>query len=160
LRPVGATPEMAQLHQNDSRDCPNTGISASSRSHYMGGNAMIVATNKLLDAMRKDDGTYRTYDEMKAEGIETRYRGRYELAGQVTDSGRDPDTGAGDSNVTGIYAFCVSTVSVNMETGKAKCEAIKIWGRRRRHRQLPERRGSGLRRLVPQYRLRPQRGLP
>ncbi|MCL1804703.1 MAG: molybdopterin-dependent oxidoreductase [Clostridiales bacterium] len=127
LKPLKATPDMIQLHQNDSRDCPNTGISASSRSHYMGGNAMIVAANKLLDAMRKDDGTYRTYSEMAAEGIETKYLGRYELSGQVSDAGRDPDTGAGDSNVTGIYGFCVSTSSVDMETGKAKCLSIKMW---------------------------------
>ncbi|MDR0469185.1 MAG: molybdopterin-dependent oxidoreductase [Peptococcaceae bacterium] len=127
LKPLDPTPDMIQLHMNDSRDCPNTGISASSRSHYMGGNAMIVAADKLLAAMRKGDGTFRTYDEMVAEGIETKYLGRYEVTGQVSDSGRDPDTGAGDSNVTGIYGFCVSTVAVDMGTGKAKCVSIKMW---------------------------------
>jgi aldehyde oxidoreductase len=127
LKPLKLKPEQVQLHLNDSRDCPNTGISASSRSHYMGGMAMINAANKLLAAMRKDDGTYRTHEEMVKEGIPTRYLGRHELAGIAKDTGRDPDTGAGDSNPTGIYGFCVTTVGVNMQTGKAKCIAIKMW---------------------------------
>jgi aldehyde oxidoreductase len=127
LKPLNATPDRIQLDINDSKDCPNTGISASSRSHYMGGNAMIKAANLLMDAMRKADGSYRTYEEMAAEGIPTRYLGRHDLAGMSKDAGRDPDTGEGDSNPTGIYGFCVSTVSVDMKTGKAKCLSIKMW---------------------------------
>lgn len=35
--------------------------------------------------MRKEDGTYRTYDEMVAEGIPTRYNGDWE----ANQSGRN-----------------------------------------------------------------------
>jgi hypothetical protein len=51
--------------------CPDSGMSAASRSHYMNGNATIIAAEKLLDAMRKPDGTYRTYAEMVQDGIPT-----------------------------------------------------------------------------------------
>ncbi|MCL2121449.1 MAG: molybdopterin-dependent oxidoreductase, partial [Clostridiales bacterium] len=127
LKPLGVTPDRIQLNINDSKYCPNTGISASSRSHYMGGKAMIDAANKLMDAMRKADGSYRSYEEMIAEGIPTKYLGRGDVVGMSKDSGRDPDTGAGDSNPTGIYGHCIGTVSVDMETGKTKCLAIKMW---------------------------------
>jgi aldehyde oxidoreductase len=32
---------------------PDSGMSAASRSHYMNGNATIIAGQKLMDAMRK-----------------------------------------------------------------------------------------------------------
>jgi len=38
------------------------------RCQVMVGNAIVDSGRKLLDAMRKPDGTYRTYDEMVAEG--------------------------------------------------------------------------------------------
>ena len=41
----------------------------------MVGNATIHAAEQLMGAMRKQDGTYRTYDEMVAEGIPTWYKG-------------------------------------------------------------------------------------
>ena len=71
LKEMHLTPEDIQLIQNDTKTCPDTGMAGASRSLYMDGNATIIAANKLLAAMRKEDGTLRTYDEMKAEGIET-----------------------------------------------------------------------------------------
>ena len=69
------TPDDIKLVQDDSKYCPNTGESAGSRSHYANGKASIVAAKNIADAMRKEDGTYRTYDEMVAEGLPTRYPG-------------------------------------------------------------------------------------
>ena len=47
-------------------------MAGASRSFYMDGNATKIAAEKLLNNMRKPDGTFRTYEEMKAEGIETK----------------------------------------------------------------------------------------
>ena len=73
LRPYfpTVTPDDVKVIQTDSKYCPNTGESAGSRSHFANGKASIVAAKMLADAMRKEDGTYRTYDEMIAEGSPT-----------------------------------------------------------------------------------------
>ena len=54
---------------NDMALTPNTGPAGGSRSQVMAGNAIKVACELLLDAMRKPDGSFRTYDEMVAEEI-------------------------------------------------------------------------------------------
>ncbi|HPI70820.1 MAG TPA: molybdopterin-dependent oxidoreductase, partial [Tenuifilaceae bacterium] len=51
LKPLKLTPEQIKLVQSDTKICPDSGMSAGSRSHYMNGNATIVAAGKLLDAM-------------------------------------------------------------------------------------------------------------
>ncbi|MBP6491658.1 MAG: molybdopterin-dependent oxidoreductase, partial [Clostridia bacterium] len=63
------TPDDIKLIQDDSKYCPNTGESAGSRSHFANGKASILAAQNIANAMRKEDGTYRTYDEMIKEGI-------------------------------------------------------------------------------------------
>ena len=47
---------------------PNSGPAGGSRSNVLTGNATRVACENLLEGMKKEDGTYRTYDEMVAEG--------------------------------------------------------------------------------------------
>ena len=64
LKPLGVTPGDIKLVQNDNKYCPDSGSAASSRSHYMNGNATILAAEQLMNAMRKEDGSYRTYEEM------------------------------------------------------------------------------------------------
>ena len=128
LRPLGLTIDQIHLYQNDTRNCPATGPAAGSRSHFMAGLATIDAANQLMDAMRKDDGTYRTYDEMIAENIPVRYTG-------VKDNAEDhltyasPNDGSGcghrlvpDQNHV-AYVVCVE---VEEATGKVKvvrCES-------------------------------------
>mgnify|MGYP000335091537 FL=1 len=56
LKEMHLTPEDIQLIQNDTKTCPDTGMAGASRSLYMDGNATIIAANKLLAAMRKEDG--------------------------------------------------------------------------------------------------------
>ncbi|MDR0916635.1 MAG: molybdopterin-dependent oxidoreductase [Oscillospiraceae bacterium] len=120
LEPLHLRPEQVRLVMNDSKECPDTGLAAASRSHYMAGNATLDAAKQLLDAMRKPDGTYRTYDEMVAEGIETKYIGHYDQMGLGLPPGPDPNTGAGEKNAE--YMYCVNTalVEVNVETGKVQ----------------------------------------
>lgn len=119
LKPLGVTPDQIKLLQNDSHRCPDTGIAAGSRSHFMAGHATLDAANKLMNAMRKPDGTYRTYDEMVAEGIETKYLGVYDCGG--TGSGLDPNTGVGDPTQAYMYGVFMAEVEVEVETGKTTC---------------------------------------
>jgi aldehyde oxidoreductase len=122
LRPLDLKPEQIKLQQNDTDNNTNTGPSAGSRSHFMNGNAIIDAANKLMDAMRKADGTYRTYDEMAAENIPTEYVGTFSSAGFT--SHMDPNTGQGRDFGTYIYGFAMAEVAVDMKTGKTGVEKM------------------------------------
>ena len=55
---------------NDTKVTPTSGPAGGSRSQVMTGNACRLAAENLLAAMRKEDGSYRSYDEMVAEGID------------------------------------------------------------------------------------------
>jgi len=125
LKPLGVKPDQIKLIQNDTKTCPDSGMSGASRTHFMSGKATIDAANKLMDAMRKPDGTYRTYAEMTAEGIPTKYRGHYTCTTVVTRAGKlgrmDPNTGVGNPNPSYTYCFNIAEVEVDAKTGKAAC---------------------------------------
>ncbi|MBR0376319.1 MAG: molybdopterin-dependent oxidoreductase, partial [Firmicutes bacterium] len=118
LKPLGITPDQVKLVQNDSKYCPDTGMSAGSRSHYMNGHATRLAAKQLLDAMRKPDGTYRTYAEMKAEGIETKYVASFQNNGYKPWLPMDANTGKGDIGPQN-YGMFLAEVEVDTATGKA-----------------------------------------
>ena len=120
LRPLGLRPDQVKLVQNDTKFVPNSGSASGSRSHYMNGLATIDAANKLLDAMRKEDGTFRTYDEMVAEGIPTKYSGKYSTTGVEGVTGINGNTGLGRNMVQTAYAVMMATVEVNVKTGKIR----------------------------------------
>ncbi len=120
LAPLGVKADQVKLTMNDSKTCPDTGLAAASRSHYMAGNATIDAAGKLMDAMRKPDGTYRTYDEMSKEGIPTKYVGHYDQFNIGLPPGLDPNRGMGEKNPTYMYCVNVSLTEVDVATGKAK----------------------------------------
>lgn len=117
LEPLGIKPEQVHHVYGDTKICPDTGIAAASRSHLMAGQATIDAANKLMDAMRKADGTYRTYDEMVAEGIDTKYVGRYDLMHEDLQE-PDPNTGKGDRTPQYMYCLNIAEVEVCPDTGK------------------------------------------
>ena len=71
-----STPDQIKLVLNDTALAPNSGPSGGSRSQVVTGNAIKNGCEMLLDAMRKPDGTFRTYDEMVAEKIPLRYVGQ------------------------------------------------------------------------------------
>ena len=120
LAPLGVKADQIKLTMNDSKLCPDTGLAAASRSHYMAGNATIDAAGKLMDAMRKPDGTYRTYDEMTAENIPTKYVGHYDQFNIGLPPGLDPNRGMGEKNPTYMYCVNVCLTEVDINTGKAK----------------------------------------
>ncbi len=118
LRPLGLKPDQIRLVSSDTKMCPDTGASAGSSQHYMAGNAVINAAKQLVRAMTKPDGTFRTYDEMKAEGIPTRYGGKYNVVG-ITEE-LDPNTGQGNPYAESNYLVCMAEVEVDVKTGKTK----------------------------------------
>ncbi len=120
LAPLGLRPDQVKLVMNDTCRCKNSGISAASRQHFVTGNAIIDGANKLLNAMRKADGTYRTYDEMVKEGIPTRYVGHSDHLSHEIDPGLNPNTGEGEKNSEFMYAVNVCLVEVDVESGKTK----------------------------------------
>ena len=127
LAPLGIKAEQVKLVMNDLGRCPDSGIAAASRCHFMCGNATIDAANKLMDAMRKEDGTYRTYDEMVAEGIPTKYSGVYE----TIDKGgafTDPVTGHGDPNNVMNYGIFLAEVEVDKKTGETTVLKYRVAG--------------------------------
>jgi aldehyde oxidoreductase len=120
LAPLKLKPEQVRLVMNDSKECPDTGLAAASRSHYMAGNATIDAATKLLDAMRKPDGSFRTYEEMVAENIPTKYIGHVDHFGHTDiEFGLNPNTGEGEKNRTFMYGVNVALVEVDKNSGKA-----------------------------------------
>ncbi|EGO65634.1 molybdopterin-dependent aldehyde oxidoreductase [Acetonema longum] len=116
LRPLGIKPEQIKLVMNDMALTPNSGPSGGSRSNVMTGNSTRVVCAMLLKAMKKPDGTYRTYDEMVAEKIPLRYDGRWDYSGTACD----PVTGQGTPFGVYMYEVFMPEVEVDMKTGKTK----------------------------------------
>ena len=120
LAPLGLKPEQVKLVRDDTGVAPRSGLSAASRSHYMGGNATLDAAAKLLDAMRKPDGSFRTHAEMVAENIPTKYLGHFDqMDREDLDPGLDPNTGEGRYIAEYMYCVNLALTEVDVETGKA-----------------------------------------
>jgi len=119
LQPYGVTPDDIVLIQNDSKFCPDSGNSASSRSHFMNSWATKECADRLLNAMRKPDGTYRTHAEMVAEGIPTKYENQV-LNKSFNLSRMNPNTGIGNPTPDYTYALFLAEVEVDTATGKTK----------------------------------------
>lgn len=120
LEPLGLRPDQIHLVQSDTAICPPSGGAYSSRSNVMVGNAILDAARQLLDAMKKTDGSWRTYDEMTEEGIPTKYTGVFDLAGVANLSPLDPNNGQGNFFLMYTYGLFMSEVEVDMATGKVK----------------------------------------
>jgi aldehyde oxidoreductase len=117
LRPLGLKPEQVHLCMNDTSLTPNSGPSGGSRNNVVTGNAIRVSCENLLKAMKKADGTYRTYDEMKKEGIETKVYGSWTTPCTPCDF----ETGKGEPFCIYMYGLFLAEVEVDITTGKAHC---------------------------------------
>ena len=118
LRPLGLTPEQIRLDLNDTAICPNSGPAAASRCQYMVGRAIIDACEKLITGMRRPDGTYRTHEEMVAEGLELRYKGEYSTAPLCEKI--EPETMQFKPVPTYMYGVFMAEVEVDITTGDTK----------------------------------------
>ena len=124
LKELGVTADDIILRQNDTIYGVDSGASASSRQHYMNSNAMVIAAKKLMDAMRKPDGTYRTYEEMVEEGIPTRYDAQYINNHDGSLSDLHPDTGVGEPTPAFTYSLYLAVVEVDKSTGITKVDRL------------------------------------
>lgn len=111
-------PEDIVLIQNDSKYCPDTGASASSRQHYWNSITTAKAAEKLINAMKKSDGTFRTYDEMIKENIPVRYEVQCTNQSDLDLCALDPNTGKGNPTPAYTYALFCAEVEVEADTGK------------------------------------------
>jgi len=118
LKPLGVAIDDIVLIQNDSKYCPDSGSTASSRQHYMNSKTTKTAADQLMNAMRKPDGTYRTYEEMTAEGIPTKYEVQYLNPSDPDLCDLDPNTGVGNPTPDYTYGMFLAEVEVDAKTGK------------------------------------------
>lgn len=119
------TPDDIRLIQADTKFCPNTGESAGSRSHFANGKATQLAAKNIAEAMRKEDGSYRTYEEMVESGLETRYNGDWAAASEWDYFDfLDPNDGSGEPTYAYTYALYLTEVDVDTETGKTVVQSM------------------------------------
>jgi aldehyde oxidoreductase len=118
LKELGVSIDDIVLRQNDSIYGVDSGASASSRQHYMNGLTSKMAADKLINAMKKPDGSFRTYDEMIKEGIPTRYDAQYINTSDETLGPIDPNEGIGNPTPAYTYALFLAEVEVDAKTGK------------------------------------------
>jgi aldehyde oxidoreductase len=119
LRALNLKPSQIKLSMNDTSLHPNAGPSGGSRQNVVTGNAIVAACRLLLDAMKKSDGTFRTYDEMVKEKIETKYTGSW-----TTPCTHQDENGIGKPFCIYMYALFCSEVAVDITTGKV--EVVKM----------------------------------
>ena len=122
LRPLGIKPEQIKLVKNDMEFTPNSGPSGGSRQNVVTGNAIKAGCQNLLAAMKKEDGSYRTYDEMVAEGLPLRYEGKW----SAPNTACDVTTGQGDPFSTYMYGVLMAEVAVDTTTGKTTVEKLTM----------------------------------
>ena len=124
LRPLGIPLEKIQLVMNDTAICPDGGVSAGSRGQVFFGNAIKHACEKLIEAMKKEDGTFRSYEEMANEGLDLRYVGNF--ASGAYCAMIDKDTGQGTPMMQYMYGIVMSEVEVDVTTGKTTVNKMTL----------------------------------
>ncbi len=122
---IHVKPDEIVLISNDTAKCPNSGGAAGSRSQVITGNAIYEAAQKLAEAMRKEDGSFRTYEEMKAENLETYYLSTFST-GQICKP-LDRHTGMCEyPHVAFMYGVFLTEVEVDIETGKTRVVKVRV----------------------------------
>lgn len=122
LRPLGIKPEQIKLVMNNMKLTPNSGPAGGSRSNVMVGNAIKVGCENLLAAMKKADGSFRTYDEMVAEGLPLRYDGIW----TAPCTAPSVETSQGNPFPVYMYGVLLSEVSVDTTTGKTHVDKLTL----------------------------------
>jgi aldehyde oxidoreductase len=122
LRPLGIAPDKIKLVLNDTALAPNGGPSGGSRSQVVIGNAIKNGCDQLIEALRKADGTFRTYDELVAEKKPLKYVGKWAASG---NSNCDAN-GQGRPFAVYMYGMFLAEVNVNTKTGKTTVEGMTV----------------------------------
>jgi len=121
LRAMNIKPEDIHLVMNDTSLAPNAGPAGGSRSQVMTGQATKNACEQLVAAMKKPDGSFRSYDEMKAAGLELRYHGKFSAPAQNCD-----ENGQGRPFCCYMYGLFMAEVAVELATGKTTVEKMTM----------------------------------
>ena len=121
LRPMKVAPERLRFTWPDTSKTPNSGPSGGSRQQVMTGGAIRVACQEMLAGLKKADGTYRTYAEATADGVPTKYVGKFSVPGVACD-----DKGQGKPFVVYMYGVFMAEVAVNLDTGKTTVEKMTL----------------------------------
>ncbi len=119
LRPLGLTPDQIHLVMCDTSLTPNAGPAGGSRSQVVTGQATRVACEMLVHALRKDDGSFRTYEEMTKESLPLRYEGKWTAPANDCDA-----NGQGSPFCCYMYGVFMAEVAVETATGKTTVEAM------------------------------------
>lgn len=122
LKPLGIKPEQIKLVMNDMKLTPDSGPAGGSRSNVLTGNATRVACENLLKALKKDDGTFRTYEEMIAEKRPTKIDGKWTAPCTACDVA----TGQGNPFPVYMYGVLMAEVEVDTSTGKTRVEKLTM----------------------------------
>ena len=120
LRPLGLPPGKIRLVMNDTSLAPNSGPSGASRQQVVTGQAIKAACEQLLNAMRKGDGSFRTFDEMKADKIPTKH------VGQHTTPGVPGNLETGQGTIFPNYQYGLFMAEVEVETATGKTRVLKM----------------------------------
>jgi aldehyde oxidoreductase len=123
LSPLGITPDKIKLVMNDTAVTPNSGPAGGSRSQVMTGNAIKNGCELLIAAMRKPNGSFRTYEEMAAEKIPLRYSGKWTAS---MNTNCDLQTSQGSPFAVYMYGLFMAEVAVNTKTGKTTVEGYTV----------------------------------
>ncbi len=123
LRPMGLKPDQIRLVMNDTAVTPNSGPAGGSRSQVVTGNAIKNGCELLLTAMRKQDGSYRTYNEMLAENIPLSYSGAWTASMNTACS---METSQGSPFSVYMYGLFMAEVAVDTKTGKTNVDGFTV----------------------------------
>ncbi|MFH1058993.1 MAG: molybdopterin cofactor-binding domain-containing protein [Pseudomonadota bacterium] len=121
LRPLGLKPDQIRQVMNDTAVTPNSGPAGGSRSQVVTGQAIKAACELLLAAMRKADGSYRTYAEMVAEKIPTVFDGKWTAPATACD-----ENGQGAPFAVYMYGVFMAQVAVEVATGQTAVEKMTL----------------------------------
>ena len=119
LRPLALATDQIRLVMNDTSKCPNSGPAGGSRSQNVTGQAIRVGCEELLKAMKKANGSYRTYEEMQAEGLPTKVHGKWTAPAKDCDA-----NGQGSPFCCYMYGVFLAEVAVDKATGKTTVEGM------------------------------------
>jgi len=121
LRVTGITPDKVRLVMNDTSRAPNSGPAGGSRSQVVTGQAVKTACETLVKAMARDDGSYRSYDEMQAEGIPVHHVGKWTAPANACD-----ENSQGNPFAVYMYGVFMSEVAVDVTTGQTTVEKMTL----------------------------------
>ena len=121
LRPLNIAADRIRLVMNDTSKAPVGGPAGGSRSQLVVGNAIRVACETLIEAMKKPGGGFYTYDEMKAEGRAVHQDGKW--TAPARDCGKNCQ---GEPFCCYMYGLFMAEVAVDITTGKTAVEKLTM----------------------------------